>query len=117
MGFTDAVCGRILEGRRMMLSRVANSVYWMGRYVERAENVARFIDVNHSLEIELGSTVNEQGVQQVIRGHEATLYFGGGSVELRQASPLTFFECENGRQTTATSMPCSLSAEGAPWPM
>ena len=32
-----------------MLSRVADSVYWMSRYVERAENVARFIDVNSQL--------------------------------------------------------------------
>ena len=32
-----------------MLSRVANSVYWLSRYVERAENVARFIDVNYNL--------------------------------------------------------------------
>jgi len=31
------------------LSRVANSIYWMSRYVERAENVARFIDVNLQL--------------------------------------------------------------------
>ncbi len=31
---------------RPLLSRVADSVYWMGRYIERAENVARFIDVN-----------------------------------------------------------------------
>jgi uncharacterized alpha-E superfamily protein len=29
-----------------MLSRVADSIYWMNRYVERAENIARFIDVN-----------------------------------------------------------------------
>lgn len=28
-----------------MLSRVAESIWWMSRYVERAENVARFIDV------------------------------------------------------------------------
>ncbi len=28
-----------------MLSRVADSIYWMSRYIERAENVARFIDV------------------------------------------------------------------------
>lgn len=28
-----------------MLSRVASSIYWMARYVERAENLARFIDV------------------------------------------------------------------------
>lgn len=32
-----------------MLSRVANSVHWMARYIERAENVARFIDVNYNL--------------------------------------------------------------------
>ena len=28
-----------------MLSRVADSVYWMARYIERAENVARYVDV------------------------------------------------------------------------
>ncbi len=32
-----------------MLSRVADAVYWMSRYVERAENVARFVDVNLNL--------------------------------------------------------------------
>ena len=32
-----------------MLSRVANSIYWMSRYVERAENVGRFIDVSLQL--------------------------------------------------------------------
>jgi uncharacterized alpha-E superfamily protein len=32
-----------------MLSRVANSIYWLSRHIERAENVARFIDVNLSL--------------------------------------------------------------------
>jgi uncharacterized alpha-E superfamily protein len=35
-----------------MLSRVADSVYWMSRYVERAENVARFIDVNFQLTLD-----------------------------------------------------------------
>ncbi|MEM6458432.1 MAG: alpha-E domain-containing protein [Planctomycetota bacterium] len=36
----------------MLLSRVANSIYWMSRYMERAENVARFIDVNLQLSLE-----------------------------------------------------------------
>ncbi|TVQ61523.1 MAG: alpha-E domain-containing protein [Phycisphaerales bacterium] len=36
-----------------MLSRVANSIFWMARYVERAENVARFIDVNLHLMLDL----------------------------------------------------------------
>jgi len=35
-----------------MLSRVADSVYWMSRYVERAENVARFIDVNFQIALD-----------------------------------------------------------------
>lgn len=32
-----------------MLSRVANSLYWMSRYFERAENIARLVDVNLQL--------------------------------------------------------------------
>jgi uncharacterized alpha-E superfamily protein len=43
-----------------MLSRVAESVFWVSRYVERAENVARFIDVNLNLTLDLGSTVGSQ---------------------------------------------------------
>jgi uncharacterized alpha-E superfamily protein len=41
-----------------MLSRVADSIYWMSRYIERAENVARFVDVNLNLMLDLpvGST-------------------------------------------------------------
>ncbi|MGH8729712.1 MAG: alpha-E domain-containing protein [Burkholderiales bacterium] len=43
-----------------MLSRVADSVYWLGRYLERAENVARFIDVNLNLMLDLGSAQKQQ---------------------------------------------------------
>jgi uncharacterized alpha-E superfamily protein len=38
---------------RPLLSRVADSVYWMSRYIERAENVARFLDVNYNLMLDL----------------------------------------------------------------
>lgn len=44
----------------MMLSRVAASMFWMSRYIERAENIARFIDVNLQLSLDLGDTVEEQ---------------------------------------------------------
>jgi len=30
-----------------MLSRIANNLFWMGRYVERAENTARMLDVTY----------------------------------------------------------------------
>jgi len=36
-----------------MLSRVADSLYWMGRYIERAENIARFLDVNWHLTLDM----------------------------------------------------------------
>lgn len=39
--------------RKMLLSRVANDIYWMSRYVERAENIARFIDANWHLMLDL----------------------------------------------------------------
>jgi len=37
-----------------MLSRVADSLYWMSRYLERAEHTARLIDVNLNLLLEQG---------------------------------------------------------------
>ncbi|MEO8351121.1 MAG: alpha-E domain-containing protein [Chthoniobacteraceae bacterium] len=39
-----------------MLSRVAESLYWMGRYIERAENIARILDVN--LQVTLDTEVS-----------------------------------------------------------
>jgi uncharacterized alpha-E superfamily protein len=49
-----------------MLSRVADSIYWMSRYIERAENVARFIDVNLHLMLDLPVGSTEQWAPLVI---------------------------------------------------
>ncbi len=43
-----------------MLSRVAESIYWMSRYIERAENVARFISVNLNLSLDLPGQSQQQ---------------------------------------------------------
>ena len=49
------VAGRRIEGHLgppeliVMLSRVADSLYWMSRYFERADNCARAIEATHSL--------------------------------------------------------------------
>lgn len=43
-----------------MLSRVADSIYWLNRYIERAENVARFVDVNLNLMLDLPAGVPQQ---------------------------------------------------------
>ena len=36
-----------------MLSRVAENIYWMGRYLERAEDAARLVSVNTNLLLDL----------------------------------------------------------------
>ena len=43
-----------------MLSRVANSLYWLSRYLERAENLARLVEVNRydALDINQGDVWN-----------------------------------------------------------
>ena len=40
-----------------MLSRVAENLYWVARYIERAENTARLINVNTNLLLDLPKTV------------------------------------------------------------
>ena len=57
--------GQLLAGRRQqghldrgygglsMLSRVAENIYWLARYLERAENTARLISVNANLLLDL----------------------------------------------------------------
>ena len=49
-----------------MLSRVANSLYWMVRYIERADNLARLIEVNEQMILDLGR-VDPQGFRALWR--------------------------------------------------
>ena len=43
----------MIAGEKRLLSRAAETVYWMSRYIERAENVSRFIGVNMHLQLDL----------------------------------------------------------------
>src|SRR5262245_13989133 len=51
------LCGYFLaEGDQhlgVMLSRVADALFWMSRYLERAEHVARLLDVGFLLDMDL----------------------------------------------------------------
>lgn len=55
-----------------MLCRVADSLFWMSRYLERAENQARFIDVTSSI------ALGYRGSEQVLW---SSLLHAGGDVE------------------------------------
>lgn len=79
-----------------MLSRVADSVFWMARYIERAENVARFIDVNHNLSLDLGEELGDQWAPLVYTTGDQVAFFSRYSAGTRE-NVLKFltFDAEN----------------------
>ncbi|MDK2955336.1 MAG: hypothetical protein PWQ57_832 [Desulfovibrionales bacterium] len=58
-----------------MLSRVAESVYWMSRYLERAENTARFLDVNWRLMLDSPAPEQEQWQPLVMVSGDQRAFF------------------------------------------
>ena len=67
----------------IMLSRVASSLYWMNRYIERAENTARFVDVNLRLLLDLPGGSAEQWqslIDGLVRYHLHLLQADGGGL-------------------------------------
>ena len=67
-----------------MLSRVAESIYWLNRYIERAENYARFIDVNLNLTLDMPPDLPEQWKPLVITTGDHQLFeerYGGPAKE------------------------------------
>ena len=50
-----------------MLSRVADSLYWMSRYLERAEHTTRLLDVNLNLMLDESSTGAEHRWRRVLK--------------------------------------------------
>jgi uncharacterized alpha-E superfamily protein len=79
-----------------MLSRVADSIYWMSRYVERAENVARFIDVNLQLMLDDPSGEGQQWAPLVITtGDHAEFTKRYGKASQRNVIQFLTFEADN----------------------
>lgn len=51
-----------------MLSRVADSLYWTSRYLERAEHTVRLVDINLGLMLDKSQTSAERRWQRVLAG-------------------------------------------------
>lgn len=49
-----------------MLARVANNLFWMGRYIERSEHIARYINVNYFSSLD-APNIKSQNRQFVLR--------------------------------------------------
>lgn len=73
-----------------MLSRVADSLYWMSRYLERAEHTTRLLDVNLNLMLDESYTSSEHRWQRVLQslGRPRRTKWNGDPYELTRA--LTF---------------------------
>src|SRR5271163_2430677 len=73
-----------------MLSRVADSLYWMSRYLERAEHTTRILDVNLNLMLDESSTSAERRWQRVLQalGNPKDVEWTGDPYALTRA--LTF---------------------------
>lgn len=69
-----------------MLSRVADSLYWMSRYLERAEHTARLLDVNLNLMLDESSTSSEHRWRRVLHalGHPRNVEWNDDPYELTQ---------------------------------
>ena len=79
-----------------MLSRVAESMYWMSRYIERAENVARFISVNLNLSLDLpGETEQQWGPLVVTTGDDAAFRHRYASPTRQNVIQFLTFDREN----------------------
>lgn len=79
-----------------MLSRVADSVYWMSRYVERAENVARFVDVNFQLMLDAPAGHDQQWDPLVATtGDHAQFSKRPGAATEENVTKFLTFETEN----------------------
>jgi len=79
-----------------MLSRVAESIYWMSRYTERAEDVARFIDVNLNLSLDLGPEMDHQWAPLIFTtGDQQTFQERYGEASQQNVIQFLTFDEEN----------------------
>jgi uncharacterized alpha-E superfamily protein len=78
------------KGTDRMLSRVADSLYWMSRYLERAEHATRLLDVNLNLMLDENASSSDHRWLRMLQamGNPKRLKWNGNSYEL--ARTLTF---------------------------
>lgn len=69
-----------------MLSRVADSLYWMSRYIERAEHTTRLLDVNLNLMLDESAGTSDHRWQRMLRalGSPREVVWSGDPFELTQ---------------------------------
>lgn len=72
----------------LLLSRYAECVFWMSRYLERAENLARLLDVTYSFS---AASVNEQNWRSVLALHHDEKLFAEHYDTLSAVNVIRFY--------------------------
>jgi uncharacterized alpha-E superfamily protein len=78
-----------------MLSRVAESLFWIGRYVERSENTARLLDVNYYATLEAAGVSRQWSPLLSISGSEASFREQRGRADARSVPAWLAFDRGN----------------------
>src|SRR5665213_808368 len=102
-----------------MLSRVADSLYWMSRYLERAENTTRQLDVTMSLMLDTGGTNAESRWNRLLAsiGKPAGLEWDGSLEQMARSlvfdslNPASVTFCINGARENARQVREEISSE------
>lgn len=87
-------------GNKPMLSRVADSLYWMSRYLERVDHCARVLDANHTL------TLNPSRMTVDQRWRRIASSLGIANSEASPTEAQDLFKS----MITDTADPCSMSS-------
>ncbi|NIA67008.1 alpha-E domain-containing protein [Pelagibius litoralis] len=102
-----------------LLSRYAEAIYWMARYIERAENLARVLDVNETFSRDSRGWQNWQSILQLYRDEErffknneradadSVLYF----YTLDQTNPTSIISVVNAARANARTLRPLISTE------
>ena len=102
-----------------MLSRVADSLYWMSRYLERAENTVRQLDVTLSLMLDTGGASTETRWQRLVAalGKPAGLDWNGEMEPMAHTlifdnlNPASVIYCVNAARENARQVREEISSE------
>ena len=94
-----------------MLSRIAESLFWVGRYIERAEDTARIVDV-HIHQLLEGPTVEEATACATLLGVMGVAP-GPGPLDAARATRLLAFDNEQPSSIVASLIAARATARGA----
>jgi uncharacterized alpha-E superfamily protein len=106
-----------------MLSRTADHLFWMARYMERAENTARMLDVNYQTSLlPQSADMNAQGWQGLLSISELTWNFSRKHAEVNaravmefmvrdETNPSSILACLRGARENARAVRGALTTE------